>query len=66
MRRAHCKPITAPFKITCYSALSSELSGPDSITVTNGLCYEWYKEDRGIYAAFDRSTNRAYYSAHFH
>lgn len=58
--------ITNTFRITRYNSLSSELNGPDSITITNGLSFQWTEGDRGIHAAFDRTTNRAYYFAHFH
>ncbi len=58
--------IITPVSITRYNAYSSELSGPDSITVNNGLHYSWSFEDRGVYAVFDSTTNRAYYFAHFH
>lgn len=60
------QPITAPYSIRRYYGLTANLTGPDSITITNGLYYDWSKEDRGVYAAFDRTTNRAYYYAHFH
>ncbi|MEZ6089903.1 MAG: hypothetical protein R3C05_18120 [Pirellulaceae bacterium] len=60
------QPITAPYSIPRYSSLMATLTGPDSITIANGLYYAWSKEDRGVHAAFDRSTNRAYYFAHFH
>lgn len=59
-------PITTPVSITRYNAYSSELNGPDSITVNIGLHYSWSFEDRGVYAVFDSTTNRAYYFAHFH
>ncbi len=58
--------ITTPVSITRYNAYSSELNGPDSITVNNGLYYSWSFEDRGVYAVFDSTTDRAYYFAHFH
>ena len=60
------EPITAPVSITRYNAYSSDLNGPDSITVGTGLHYSWSFEDRGVYAVFDSTTNRAYYFAHFH
>lgn len=60
------REVTGPYEIRRYCALSSTLAGPDSKTITNGLHYHWSKEDRGVYAAFDRATNRAYYFAHFH
>lgn len=41
-------------------------TGPDEITINDGLIYTWSNEDRGVQAAFDRTTNRAYYFAHFH
>ena len=60
------EPITTPESITRFSRLSPDLNGPDSITVTSGLHYTWWYEDRGVYAVFDSTTNRAYYYAHFH
>jgi hypothetical protein len=60
------RPITTPYEIRRFYALSSGLAGPDSTTIANGLYYHWSKEDRGVYAAFDRTTNRAYYFAHFY
>lgn len=58
--------ISTPINITRYNALSSDLTGPDSISVSAGLHYSWSYEDRGVYALFDSTTNRAYYFAHFH
>lgn len=40
--------------------------GEDHATVTEGLEYVWEIEDRGVRAAFDRTTNRAYLSITFH
>ena len=60
------EPITSPESISRYNRLSTDLNGPDSITVTSGLHYTWWFEDRGVYAVFDSTTNRAYYYAHFH
>lgn len=60
------QPITVPYSIRRYNSLTANLTGPDSITIANGLYYDWSKEDRGVYAAFDRTNNRAYYYAHFH
>jgi hypothetical protein len=60
------KPIAEPFTITRYYALTKGREGPDSATIKDGLSYSWTKEDRGVYAAFDRATGRAYYFAHFH
>lgn len=60
------QPITAPFSIRRYNNLSSDLNGSDYVTILEGLYYRWRKEDRGVYAAYDRSRNRAYYYAHYH
>lgn len=60
------KPISEAFTITRFYALTKNLEGPDSITIRNGLFYDWRREDRGVCAAFDRSTGRAYYYTHFH
>lgn len=58
--------ITIPYSVRRYTSLAPHLNGSDSITIANGLYYEWSKEDRGVYAAFDRTTGRAYYFAQFH
>lgn len=60
------QPITTPYTIRRFNNLSSDLSGSDYITISEGLFYHWTKEDRGVYAAFDQSRNRAYYFAHYH
>ncbi|MGN6544876.1 MAG: hypothetical protein ACTHK7_07490 [Aureliella sp.] len=60
------KPITGSHEISCYGMLSSKVTGGSRVTITNGLYYLWSKEDRLVHAAFDRSTGRAYYHAHFH
>lgn len=59
-------PITTPYTIRRYNALTRDLTGPEEITITQGLYYDWSKEDRGVHAAYDRTTGRAYYFAHFH
>jgi hypothetical protein len=63
---APLQPITAPYSIRRYYGLTANLTGPDSITIADGLYYDWSKEDRGVYVAFDRTTCRAYYYAHSH
>ncbi|QDU56895.1 hypothetical protein [Aeoliella mucimassa] len=60
------KPIGDKYTITRYYRLTLDLVGPNSITLTDGLYYQWNKEDRGVYAAYDRQTGRAYYYAHYH
>lgn len=60
------RSIVEPFTINRYYMLSKELTGPNTATITDGLYYRWRKEDRGVEAAFDRPTGRAYYFAHFH
>jgi hypothetical protein len=58
------KPIVAPYTIRrCYS-LSRDFNGPESVTIASGLYYHWSQEDRGVYAAYDRTTGRAYYYFH--
>lgn len=59
-------PITTPYTIRRYGFLKPNSVGLDSTTISNGLYYQWQKEDRGVYAAFDRAKGRAYYFAHFH
>lgn len=58
--------ISETFTITRYYALMKNPKGPGSATIKDGRFYSWTKEDRGVYAAFDRATGRAYYFAHFH
>jgi hypothetical protein len=58
------KPITEPCTIRRYCALSRDLTGPDSVTVTDGLCWPWPGGGSSVRAAFDRTTNRAYCFAH--
>lgn len=60
------REIDSPFAIRRFYAHSPERNGPDRITINSGLSYSWWKEDRGVYAAYDRTTGRAYYHAHFH
>lgn len=60
------REITTPFTIIRCYFYSSELNGPDDITVSHGIYYSWSKEDRGVHAVYDRMTNRAYYHAHYH
>lgn len=60
------KPVNGAYSILRYSFFADELQEPNEAVVTDGLYYEWTKEDRGVYAAFDRKTGRAYYHAHFH
>jgi membrane protease YdiL (CAAX protease family) len=45
---------------------AAELDGTHLATVTDGLQYDWSIEDRGVHAAFDRKTGRAYLYIHFY
>jgi len=54
-------PIAGTYTIRRYHGLSPELTGPKSITIADGLYYEWRQGSERIYTAFDRETNRAYY-----
>lgn len=58
--------ITTPVEVVRYCTYASELTGPATVTVKRGLYYAWSKEDRGVYAAFDRTTGRGYYHRHLH
>lgn len=58
--------ITSSCTITRYYTYSGAQNGLERIAIDNGLYYSWSKEDRGVYAAFDRTTERAYYHAHYH
>jgi hypothetical protein len=51
------REITSPFTITRYHAYSSELNGPDDITVANGLFYSWSKFEFCTY--FDHQARLA-------
>ena len=58
--------VTSAAKIVRYGDLSPEPDDPEEAVITEGLTYCWEKEDRGVYAMFDRTTARAYYFAHSH
>ncbi len=58
------KEIVEPFTIRRYG--TGQDDSRDSITIEEGLYYRWTKEDRGVYAAYDRRSGRAYYHSHFH
>jgi hypothetical protein len=60
------KPIEGGFSIRRYSGLTQKLNGPDFAHIDTGWYYTWSKEDRGVHAAYDSNTGRAYYYAHFH
>jgi hypothetical protein len=60
------REIFSPITMRRYYAYWPERNGPDRITIKSGLHYSWSKEDRGVHAAYDRTTGRAYYYAHFH
>ncbi|MCA9261196.1 MAG: hypothetical protein KDA61_18400 [Planctomycetales bacterium] len=60
------RPINGSYGIARYHRLNQKLDGPKSVEILDGLFYEWTKEDRGVYAAYDRKSGRAYYFAHFH
>ena len=60
------KPVNGRYAILRYPSLTEQAPDYVEAVITDGLYYEWRKEDRGVYAAFDRRTNRAYYHAHFH
>jgi hypothetical protein len=53
--------ITVPCEVRRYYSLNSDLEGPHSITVTNGLCFGSPDADGHSYSVFDRTTHRAYY-----
>lgn len=60
------EPIGVPYSIRRFYSLMANSTGSDSVTIADGLYYDWSQEDRGVYAAYDRTTSRAYYYAHFH
>jgi hypothetical protein len=56
--------ITAPVAVRDMGRTNGPSIG--NVIVTKGLIYQWSKEDRGLFAVFDRSTGRAYYDFHSH
>jgi hypothetical protein len=71
--RADVKEITEPHGVVRYlrgvrleAGKQVDDHGEDEATVTEGLKYGWSIEDRGVHAAFDRKTNRAYLYIHFY
>ena len=58
--------IVEPFTIYRYYRPNADPGDPGTITITQGLYYDWSKEDRGVHAAFDRTTSRAYFDVHYH
>jgi len=58
------REIEEPFTIYRYGINIRGADAPSEITVSEGLYYSWSKEDRGVHAVFDRTTNRAYYDFH--
>jgi len=62
------EPIHGSYTIRRYGSLMPIPGSADrnEITITDGLYYDWSKEHRGVYAAFDRTNQRAYYFFHAH
>lgn len=60
------RPISPQYTIQRFCSLSTDLKGQELTTIAKGLYYDWSKEDRRVKAAFDRTSNRAYYFASFH
>jgi len=60
------KNITDAFTIPRYTGWVPQSNEPEEVTITDGLYYSWSRQDRGVYAGYDRSSGRAYYYAHFH
>lgn len=58
--------IESPISITRYQALMPKSQLYSSQAITNGLYYQWTREDRGVYAAYDRDAGRGYYYSHTH
>jgi hypothetical protein len=63
--------IDEPCRIVRYRLLATrKVDAPldeddqDYATLTDGLCYGWGIEDRGVHAAFDRKTGRGYMYIH--
>jgi hypothetical protein len=58
--------ITSPISITRYKSFLPLFQFQASPPINNGLHYAWTKEDRGVYAAYDRDAGRGYYYSHSH
>ncbi len=58
------QPITSTYSILRYTALMPRGTMRERMPIENGLYYEWSHEDRGVYAAYDRTTGRGYYYSH--
>jgi hypothetical protein len=70
--RVGVEEIDEPYTVPRYLLGVSQEAGKaaenhytDRATVTDGLQYDWSIEDRGVHAAFDRKTGRAYLYIHF-
>jgi hypothetical protein len=64
---ANLEEIVGEHRIRRYRDFLPNQSDDDrQATIIDGLQYSWHQADRGVYAAFDRRTGRAYYYAHFH
>lgn len=44
-----------------FYSMTDGVTGPETITVEHGLCYDWYFEDRAVCAIYDRDTGRGYF-----
>ena len=58
--------IGTPKTMLRVANFAPESTDNDRAVITNGLHYSWSFEDRGVYAVFDRDTNRLYYYSHSH
>jgi hypothetical protein len=59
------REITTHESVRRYTIDSDDPDDDGRVTVSNGLYYYWSEEDREVHAVFDRTTGRAYYSAHY-
>ncbi len=55
-----------PFDIWTYKARPPLTDPVGTITISNGLKFDWWEEDRGVHIAWDRATQRVYFNCHSH
>jgi hypothetical protein len=55
-----------PIEMQTYKARVPLTSPWGEVTVTDGLAFSWYEEDRGVHAVWERPTKRVYFYTHSH
>jgi hypothetical protein len=55
-----------PLEIYTYKVRVPLTDPGGMVTVTDGLAFSWYEEDRGVHAVWERPTKRVYFNTHSH